>query len=66
MFTHFFSLFYTLVSGLSNINLFIILLQNLPDNFSDCKLKKKGLVKKVQVSLELLLGICMVMLCAIC
>ncbi|NXD70649.1 BAG1 regulator, partial [Eolophus roseicapillus] len=28
-----------------------ILLQNLPENFSDCKLKKKGLVKRVQVFL---------------
>lgn len=38
-----------LILTLSCINLFI-LLQNLPENFSDCKLKKKGLVKKVQVS----------------
>lgn len=27
-----------------------ILLQNLPENFNDCRLKKKGLVKRVQVS----------------
>uniref|UniRef100_A0A8B9N083 BAG domain-containing protein n=1 Tax=Accipiter nisus TaxID=211598 RepID=A0A8B9N083_9AVES len=26
-------------------------LPNLPENFSDCKLKKKGLVKRVQVFL---------------
>uniref|UniRef100_A0A493TS24 BAG domain-containing protein n=1 Tax=Anas platyrhynchos platyrhynchos TaxID=8840 RepID=A0A493TS24_ANAPP len=36
--------------SLSYINLFI-LLQNLPENFSDCKLKKKGLVKRVQAFL---------------
>lgn len=43
------SMFSMFTSALSYINLFI-LLQNLPENFSDCKLKKKGLVKRVQVS----------------
>lgn len=38
-----------LASALSYISLFI-LLQNLPENFNDCRLKKKGLVKRVQVS----------------
>lgn len=38
-----------LPSTLSYISSFI-LLQNLPENFNDCRLKKKGLVKRVQVS----------------
>lgn len=46
------SMFSMFASALSYINLFI-LLQNLPENFSDCKLKKKGLVKRVQVSFPL-------------